>query len=71
MVADTVNACPIQKLYLDVFVIWQAGGNAGQGVVVQVQLTQVRDVGQGSIFHRANLVVAQTQPASVKQMWEM
>lgn len=51
--------------------IWQAGGNAGQGVVVQVQLTQVRDVGQGSVFHRANLVVAQTQPASVKQMWEM
>lgn len=50
-------------MYLNVLVIGQARRNAGQSVVVEVQLSQVGDVSQRAIFHRADLIVAQTKPA--------
>lgn len=50
-------------MYLDVLVVGQAWRNTGQGVVVKVQLSQVGDVSQCAIFHRADLIEAQTQPA--------
>lgn len=49
--------------HLDVLVVGQAGGNAGQSVVVEVQLAQVGHVSQCSILHGADLVVAQAQSA--------
>lgn len=49
--------------YLDVLVLRQAGRDNGEGVVVQVQLTQVGDVGHCAVFNRADLVVAQAQSA--------
>lgn len=50
-------------MYLNVLVIGQARRNAGESVVVEVQLSQVGDVSQRAIFHRADLIVAQTEPA--------
>lgn len=50
-------------VYLDVLVLGQARGNAGEGVVVEVQLAQVGDVGQRAVLNGADLVVAQTQSA--------
>ncbi len=50
-------------MYLDVLVVGQARRNAGQCVVVEVQLSQVGDISQRAIFHRADLIEAQTQPA--------
>lgn len=49
--------------YLYVLVLRQAGWDNGKGIVVQVQLTQVWDVGQRAIFNRADLVVAQAKSA--------
>lgn len=54
-------------MYLDILVVGQAGRNAGKSVVVEVQLSQVGDVSQCAIFHRADLIVAQTQPAGKKR----
>lgn len=34
------------SMHLDVFVVGQARRNAGQGVVVEVQLSQVGDISQ-------------------------
>lgn len=51
------------SMYLDVLVVGQARRNAGQSVVVEVQLSQVGDVSQCAVFHRADLIEAQTQPA--------
>ena len=56
--------------------VGQAGRNAGQSVVVEVQLSQVGDISQCAIFHRADLIVAQTQPEGKKQKnqrvrWDM
>lgn len=51
------------SMYLDVLVVGQAGRNAGQSVVVEVQLSQVGDISQCAVFHRADLIVAQTKPA--------
>lgn len=51
------------SVYLDVLVVGQAGRNAGQSVVVEVQLSQVGDISQCFVFHRADLIVAQTKPA--------
>ena len=51
--------------------VGQASGNAGQSVVVEVQLSQVGDVTQSAIFHRADLIVAQTQPAGKINWWDM
>lgn len=59
------------SVYLDVLVVGQASGNAGQSVVVKVQLSQVGDITQSAIFHRADLIVAQTQPAGKISRWEM
>lgn len=39
----------------------QARGNAGQSVVVKVQLSQVGDIRHRTIFHSADLIVAQTE----------
>lgn len=52
--------------YLDVLMVGQAGRNAGQSVVVKVQFSQVGGVGQRAVFHRADLIVAQTQPSGRK-----
>lgn len=52
--------------YLDVLVLGQAWGNAGEGVVVEVQLAQVGDVRQRAVLNGADLVVAQTQSAENK-----
>lgn len=49
--------------YLDVLVVGQASRNTDQGVVVEVQLSHVGDVGQSAVFHGADLIVAQTQSA--------
>lgn len=49
------------SMYLDVLVVRQARRNAGQSVVVKVQLSQVGDISQCAIFHRADLIVAQTK----------
>lgn len=49
--------------YLDVLVLGQTRGDAGQDVVVEVQLSQVGDVRQCAVFHSADLIVAQTQSA--------
>lgn len=54
--------------YLDVLVLRQARWDNGKGVVVQVQLAQVWDVGQRAIFNGANLVVAQAQSAKEHRM---
>lgn len=48
--------------YLDVLVVGQAGRNIGQSVIVEVQLSQVGSITQCAIFHRADLIVAQTEP---------
>lgn len=53
-------------MYLDVLVVGQAGRDTGQSVVVEVQLSQVGDVSQCAIFHRADLIEAQTKPARKK-----
>lgn len=50
-------------MYLNVLVIGQARRNAGESVVVEVQLSQVGNISQRAIFHRADLIVAQTKPA--------
>lgn len=50
--------------------VGQAGGNAGQSVVVEVQLPQVGNVGHCAIFHRADVIVAQAKSAGEKsEMW--
>lgn len=54
------------SMYLDVLVVGQAGRDTGQSVVVEVQLSQVGDVSQCAIFHRADLIEAQTKPARKK-----
>lgn len=51
---------------LDVFVVGQAGGHDGQGVVVEMELPQVGDVHQGAVLHQADLIMAQTQPVGNK-----
>ena len=50
------------ETHLDVLVVGQARGDGGEGVVVQVQLPQVRHHGQRAVLHHTDLVVAQTQP---------
>lgn len=54
-------------MYLDVFMFGQAGRDAGQDVVVEVQLPQVGDIGQRAVLHRADLVAAQAQPAGTRR----
>lgn len=50
--------------------VGQARGNAGQSVVVQVQLPQVGDISHCAIFHRADVIVAQAKSAGEKsEMW--
>lgn len=56
-------------MYLDVLVFRQARRNAGQSVVVQVQLSQVGNVGQRAVLHGADLIVAQTQPEENQRAW--
>lgn len=46
--------------------VGQARRNAGQSVIVKVQFSQVGDISQCAIFHRADLIVAQTQPVGEK-----
>lgn len=46
--------------------VGQARRHAGQSVVVEVQLSQVGDVSQRAVLHRADLIEAQTQPAGKK-----
>lgn len=41
----------------------EARRNAGQSVIVEVQLSQVGDVSHCAIFHKADLIVAQAKPA--------
>lgn len=55
-------------MYLDVLVVSQAGRNANQSVVVEVQLPQVGNISQCAIFHRADVIVAQAKSAGKK--WE-
>lgn len=43
--------------------VGQASRNSGESVVIEVQLSQVGDVSKSAIFHRDDLIVAQTQPA--------
>lgn len=54
--------------YLDVLVLRQAGWDNSKGIVVQVQLAQMWDVGQRAIFNGADLVVAQAQSAKEHRM---
>lgn len=45
-------------IHLDVFVLRETRGHAGQNVVVQVNLTQVRHISERAVLHHADLVVA-------------
>lgn len=64
--AEAVSPLDPAAAYLDVLVLGQARGNAGEGVVVEVQLAQVGDVRQRAVLDGADLVVAQAQSAGNK-----
>lgn len=50
--------------------VGQARGNAGQSVVVQVQLPQVGNIRHCAIFHRADFIVTQAKSAGENlEMW--
>lgn len=49
--------------------IGKARRNAGQSVVVKVKLSQMWHVSQRAIFHRADLIVAQSKPARNISTW--
>lgn len=57
-------------MYLDVLMVGQARRNAGQSVIVKMQFSEVGDVSQCTVFHRADLIVAQTQPVVKKKVRE-
>lgn len=58
------------RAYLDVLVVSQARGNAGESIVVEVQLPQVGNISHCAIFHRADVIVAQAKPTKEKpEMW--
>jgi len=61
------NLVDMEVDHLDVLMVGQARRNAGQSVIVEVQLSQVGGVSQCAIFHRADLIVAQTQLSQVLQ----
>ena len=44
--------------HLDVLVVRQACRHGGQGIVVQVKLSEVRNHGQRTVLHLADLIVA-------------
>lgn len=46
----------------------QARRNTGQCIVVKVELSEVGDINQSAIFHRADLIVAESKPAE-KNQW--
>lgn len=46
--------------------VGQAGRNADQSIVVEVQLPQMGNVGHSAIFHRADVIVAQAKSAGKK-----
>lgn len=54
-------------MYLDVLMVREARRNTGQSVVVKVELSQVGNISQCAIFHRADLIVAETQSVEKKK----
>lgn len=56
-------------MYLDVLVVSQAGRNASQSIVVEVQLPQVGNISHCAIFHKADVIVTQAKSAGKNQRW--
>lgn len=46
--------------------VGQARRNAGQSIVVEVQLPQVGNISHCAIFHRADVIVTQAKSAGEK-----
>lgn len=55
----------ILEAHLKVFHIWEAGGNIGEQVVVQVKFSQPWHKGETAVLQVPDVVKAKTQPGKL------